>query len=240
MPELLRSQAQAQALARAAGFTVATAEIMAAIAMAETPVIRDGKQFCDFGAVGDLHLVNATYGPSYGAWQIRSVLAQSGTGTYRDPLRLQGLSPEFNAEAAYAVWRQQGFKAWSTFNSGAHLGYMLKAEHNPRPTLPPGSYMVTGGDSLSKIGTATGYPWRDLAALNRIAAPRYIINPGLVLLLPEFPYTVRAGDTLSSIAAAVGQDITWLELWSHNKSAVPNPDRISTGQKLMVPRRIPS
>lgn len=233
---ILKTQAEAFALAKSAGFANPEAEIMAALAMAETFTLKDGKPFCDFASVGDTHLVDRTYGPSYGAWQIRSVKAQSGTGGYRDPAELAKFDPPFNAKAARSVYLAQGFRAWSTYNSGAYQGYMLKATYNPPPAVPPGSYIVTGGDTLSAIGQKTGHPWRDIAAVNKISGPRYTIYPGNVLLLPDFPYTVRSGDTLTSIAATVGSDLDWQTLHAYNKATVPNPNVLEVGQVLRVPR----
>ena len=74
---VLRTQTEAFEYAKNAGFGAAQAEVMSAIAMAETLVISAGKPFCDFGAIGDTHLVDRTWGPSYGAWQVRSILKVS-------------------------------------------------------------------------------------------------------------------------------------------------------------------
>jgi hypothetical protein len=46
-------------------------------------------------------------------------------------------------------------------------------------------------------------------------------------------YTVRAGDTLSKIAAAHGT--TWEALFDLNKGTVSDPDRIVVGQVLQLP-----
>lgn len=232
---ILRTQAQAFGYAKGAGFTNAQAEIAAAIAMAETFTLSAGKPYCDFGAIGDLHLVDKQYGPSYGAWQVRSVLNQWGTGTYRDGEALAVGDPAFHAAAARKVFLSQGWKAWSTYNSGAYLGYMLQAAYNPKPTVPAGSYIVTGGDSLSAIGQKTGYDWRKIAAANKITEP-WTIFPGNVLLLPDFPYTIKSGDTLSSIASNIGQDLDWFYLFTYNSGVIANPDRISVGTVIKIPR----
>jgi nucleoid-associated protein YgaU len=50
-------------------------------------------------------------------------------------------------------------------------------------------------------------------------------------------YTVRSGDTLSSIARKVyGHASRWPALWWKNRGAVPNPDSIRVGQRLYVSR----
>lgn len=48
-------------------------------------------------------------------------------------------------------------------------------------------------------------------------------------------YTVRTGDTLSSIGARVGRD--WRALWWVNRKEVRNPNEIRTGQRLSMPLR---
>jgi LysM repeat protein len=226
----LYTQAQVRSLAQSVGFTAAQAEIAAAIAMAESLTFKDGKQYADFSKVGDIALQNETYGPSYGAWQVRSLKAQWGTGLVRDGSRLP--DPTFNAKSALAIFRSQGWNAWSTYTSGAYKGYMLDAVYNPKPVLPAGTYMVTGGDYLSKIGANTGYDWKLIAAINNLKSP-YTIYPGQVLLLPDWLYTVKAGDNLTLIANKYAK-VTWQRIAEYNKLA--NPNVLSIGQPLRIPR----
>lgn len=226
----LMTQKQIFDLARSVGFTTAQAEIASAIAMAETLTYRNGIQYADFNKIGDVALANSTWGPSYGAWQIRSLRADYGTGRVRDASRLQ--DPVFNAKSALAIFKGSGWRAWSTYTNGSYQGYMLKAEHNEKPKLPPGSYMVTGGDTLSKIGSTTKYDWRLIAAINGLKSP-YIIFPGQVLLLPDFTYKVRAGDYLSKIALEQSS-VTWQRIAEYNK--LSNPNIINIGQELKIPR----
>lgn len=228
----LRTQKQTFDLAKAAGFDNANAEIAAAIAMAETNTIKDGHAYCDFDAVGDESLVTSTWGPSYGAWQVRSLNAQKGTGQYRDALRLP--DPAFNASSAHTIWKNAGgsFTPWSTFTSGAYKAYLQTAVYNPPTTLPAGTYMVVGGDSLSKIGSKTGYEWRLIAALNNLVSP-YTIYIGNVLILPDWNYTVKSGDYLSKIANEQAE-VTWQRIAEYNKLADPN--KLVVGQVLKIPR----
>ena len=49
-------------------------------------------------------------------------------------------------------------------------------------------------------------------------------------------YTVRPGDTLSAIAArAYGSAADWPAIWWANRRQVPDPDLITTGQRLALP-----
>lgn len=80
------------------------------------------------------------------------------------------------------------------------------------------TYTVVKGDNLIGIGQKTGVNWQDIARINGVAAPNYIIQPGQVLKLggdsaptPSVrTYTVVAGDYLSSIAPRVG--VSWQEI----------------------------
>ena len=54
----------------------------------------------------------------------------------------------------------------------------------PKPAEPTSAiYTVKKGDSLSRIAKAHGLKWPDLAKLNGIKGPLYIIHPGQVLKL---------------------------------------------------------
>lgn len=49
-------------------------------------------------------------------------------------------------------------------------------------------------------------------------------------------YTTRPGDTLSAIAArAYGSAADWPAIWWANRRQVPDPDMITTGQRLALP-----
>lgn len=105
-------------LARAAGFDPATAVIMTAIAGGESGWNPD--------AVGDVGLQDATWGPSVGLWQIRSIKAQNGSGGVRDASRLK--DPAFNARSAYAIYQSQGLRAWSVYTNGAYRRFLDQAQ----------------------------------------------------------------------------------------------------------------
>ena len=97
--------------------------------------------------------------------------------------------------------------------------------------------MVRPGDTLSAIAARNGTTWQELARINNLANPD-LIFPGQFLVLrtdnppPPPPsadvVTVRAGDTLSEIAARNGT--TWQELARLN--GLQNPNLIFPGQQL--------
>jgi LysM repeat protein len=109
---------------------------------------------------------------------------------------------------------------------------------------PAQTYVVHPGDTLSGIAARFGVSTSSLAQLNGIANPNFIL-PGEVIRLggPAAPastsghtiragrYTVRAGDTLSSIAERFGTTVASLAASNH----LANPNLIYAGQVLDVP-----
>jgi lysozyme-like protein len=91
-------------IARRAGFPEATIPRAVAVARCESGFRA--------GALGDLGLVDLTWGPSIGPWQIRSRHTDFGTGRLRDPTRLT--DPAFNARAAYVI--SNGGTDWSAWS----------------------------------------------------------------------------------------------------------------------------
>lgn len=103
------------------------------------------------------------------------------------------------------------------------------------------TYTVKSGDNLSKIASQYGMSWKDLASINNIAGPKYIIYPGQVLKLSSSSqssnnasrstYTVKSGDTLSGIGQKLG--VNWKSIASANN--ISSPYTIYAGQILTIP-----
>lgn len=128
-------------------------------------------------AVGDTGLVNATWGPSVGLWQIRSLRAESGKGTSRDETRLK--DPAFNAQAMASISKNgTDWSPWTTWTRVQKQALALV--YAPTAALvistggnPPGMDAISGaisgitgavtgaGDALGDIGAATRatYNW---------------------------------------------------------------------------------
>lgn len=110
--------AQVAAYAKQAGFIGQPAIIAVAVAMGESGL--------DPSAKGDTALTNATWGPSIGLWQIRSLNAEKGKGTSRDATRLT--DPMFNARAAFEISSGgKNFRPWTVYTTGAYLRHMTLA-----------------------------------------------------------------------------------------------------------------
>lgn len=105
MPTATRlTVAQMVGYARAAGFTGNDAIIAGAVGMAESG--------------GNPDAIN--YVPCVGIWQINVKAHPMYTvEAMRDPAK--------NAAAAYAIWKVQGWHAWTTYTSGAYKTYMPAA-----------------------------------------------------------------------------------------------------------------
>lgn len=129
---------------------------------------------------------------------------------------------------------------------------VLKPKHDPSdpgpgkpiPTPVPHPpvvrrYTVQRGDTLSSIAKRFGFDsWRDLYKLNRrvIGSNPDLIHPGMVLDVSHSRhYTVKQGDTLSSIAKEFGVS-SWREIFQMNRSTIgDNPDLIHPGMVLTIP-----
>ena len=108
------------------------------------------------------------------------------------------------------------------------------------------TYTVKKGDTLSGIAAKYGTTYQKLATYNGIANPNNI-NVGQVIRIPgagstssgssgstsggEQKYTVKAGDTLSGIAAKYGT--TYQKLATYN--GIANPNNINVGQVIRIP-----
>ena len=118
-----------------------------------------------------------------------------------------------------------------------------------------GTYTVRPGDTLSSIAARYGIDWQQLFAANRTTIgpdPAYL-RVGQRLTVPGAdseqpsggsspgstagsPYTVRPGDTLSSIAGRYGID--WHQLHAANRTTIgPDPAYLRVGQQVIIPSR---
>lgn len=123
---------------------------------------------------------------------------------------------------------------------------LAAAPGNPAPDDPPpvhhqSHYTVRAGDTLTGIATAHHTTWQALYAANRavIGPDPDKIMPGQVLTVTDrvdHAYTVRSGDSLSSIAAKFGT--SWQTIYAANRTLIgPDPDRILPGQRLVWGQR---
>lgn len=101
------------------------------------------------------------------------------------------------------------------------------------------TYVVQQGDTLAKIAARYGTSWYDIAVANNISNPNRIYA-GQVLVIPAYvtytrpaqSYTVRQGDTATSIATHFGITVTQL-VETNNLEA--GGAYIYAGQVLVIP-----
>lgn len=118
----------------------------------------------------------------------------------------------------------------------------VKAVQKQTVTKAPSTYTVRAGDTLSGIAARYGTTYQKIAALNGIKNPN-IIRVGQVLRLSGSAsvsthspsatgtvYVVKAGDTLSSIAARY--HTTYQQIAKIN--GISNPNLIRVGQTLKI------
>ena len=114
------------------------------------------------------------------------------------------------------------------------------------PAKPASSatYTVKAGDTLSQIAASHGTSYQNLASLNHLSNPNEIYvgqtlklqattstpaqTPTLAASTNQGTYTVKAGDTLSAIAAAHGTSYEVLA----QVNGISNPNEIYVGQTL--------
>jgi hypothetical protein len=98
------------------GFPPEQARLMTAIAQAESSR--------NPGAVGDVALQTGTWGPSVGLFQIRTLKAETGTGSDRDIQRLMNNPAEQVKAAMNISGGGRNFRPWSTYTNGAYRKFL--------------------------------------------------------------------------------------------------------------------
>ncbi len=124
------------------GFDPQEARIMTAIAQAESAR--------NPGAIGDVALQTGTWGPSVGLFQIRTLKAETGTGSDRDIQRLMN-NPAEQVKAALKIsGGGSNYRPWSTYTNGAYRRFL----DEPLQTVALPSSFGTGP---AAHGAGTGF-----------------------------------------------------------------------------------
>lgn len=93
-------------------------------------------------------------------------------------------------------------------------------------------HIVQRGDTVYAIANRYGVSPQRLITDNGLSSQPYLVEgQALLVLIPETIHTVRANETLSSIAALYGT--TQMEFLQKNPNLIANP-RLSPGQQLVV------
>lgn len=150
------------------------------------------------------------------------VLMHTGAGASGTPGALQGIITKLKAKGYSFVTVSQ----------------LLKLPSAPPPAAG-NKYTVKAGDTLYSIAKRYNVTVNALASANKISSP-YIIRVGQILIIPgkaappvaSVKYTVKAGDTLYSIARKYNSTVA--KIAAANK--IPSPYLIKVGQVLTIPR----
>ncbi len=147
--------------------------------------------------------------------------------------------PSFDWSAKFQALEQNLLKFFGLDAAPAQGLDKLMASPSPLDrfgTQTGSTYSVKHGDTLSAIAAANGTDVKTLARINGLTNPD-LIRPGQQLRLPAHAHpashTVRAGETLSGIAARTGTSVAALARANH----IANPNRIFPGQVLAIPGR---
>jgi hypothetical protein len=157
----------------AAGFTPAQARTMAEIELAESGG--------NLTALGDVGLEDATWGPSYGVAQVRTLKRQTGTGGVRDISYLAGGLGNQDA-AAYEISRHGAdFSPWTTYRTGAYTRYAAQLAAVAPPA--PGGIVDVGGVAVPvAAGGGGGLVGEILTGARGLVIEAVLAGAGLALL----------------------------------------------------------
>jgi hypothetical protein len=146
----------------AAGFPPELALTMTAVAGAESGY--------DDAAIGDVALQDATWGPSYGLWQIRTLKRDTGRGGPRDITALTG-DPAAQARAAWQISRHGAdLSPWTVYTSGRYRDFLAQAQ-----AAAGGGITLAGLPGLPAPGDV-------LAGVRAVALEGVFVLLGLALL----------------------------------------------------------
>jgi hypothetical protein len=144
-----RTPAELYRSLRNAGFGRAAAITMVAVGMGES----GGNDT----AIGDESLQDSTWGPSVGAWQVRTLKSQTGTGGTRDIVWLNG-NLDNEATASYQI--SSGgvdFTPWTVYKNGSYNNYLSTAQQAAAQvdSATGGVYTSTGA-TVQEAGLLSG------------------------------------------------------------------------------------
>lgn len=162
------TQQEAYDVALQAGFSEPEARTMAAIAVAES------------GLNSSAYNPNAKTGDnSYGLWQINMIgaLGPERRNLFGITSNEELLNPLINARAAYAIYKQQGFNAWTTYKNGLHEKFLDNIPAIAPNVLPPTNpYLKTSYEVIDNFGNKALPPQATGEDLHRTPAAPAMTN----------------------------------------------------------------
>jgi len=201
---------EAYGLARQAGFSDSEARTMAAIAVAESGL--NSEAFNGNVNTGDT---------SYGLWQINMIgnLGVERRAQFGLSANEQLYDPLTNARAAYEIYKQQGFSAWSVYKNGSYAQYLDQVQGigGPNSSLSQfeNPYLAPSQDAVSNFGNPalppqiTGENIEQTAAVVQAATRRSVsFTNGYTSEEPAAPTVGHVTDTAVWHTRYGGSNIT--------------------------------
>lgn len=193
-----RAPVQVGVALKAAGWPLAILPNGIALSLCESG---DGETYADDTREGDVDLQTNTWGISYGAFQIRTLKADTGTGTARDIERLRrGLVEQ--AKCAVTVYQSQGLAAWTVTHPGTPLyrKYVAAIELGRQ---------VAASDAVMSVDVGDDVPGADVPYID---PDNPLKPPGITGLPNPIPSIEQIGAALAQLGDALLDPNTWRRL----------------------------
>jgi lysozyme len=194
------------------------------------------------------HGANAAWLVNYPLWIAQYPWIPGTHNEYTDPAMMPtpgGIPQQPPVFQPWIFWQYSEAGRLNAFSSAIDFNYFkgspddlanFAGGHIIPPPPPPTQYVMQAGDTLQAIATKYNLSLSDLVNLNTAV----LIQPGKALTVslinpppppPQRTYTVKAGDTLSAIAAKFGTTVAAIAAANN----ISNPNIISVGQVLVIP-----
>ncbi len=242
-PRYVRSRQVLAGVPVAAGATVVGLGVLSTPAQAATASHDwSGVAQCESGGNWSINTGNSFYG---GLQFTQSTWAADG-GTAFAP-RADLATPGQQVTVAERVLASQGIGAWPVCGKHLTAGATQLADTTPARSVPTPSALVRSAPvrSAAPVVPAATAPASGRGGARHAAAdtpaPRHAAvetttprHAAPTVGDPVHSYTVRSGDTLSTIADAHGVAGGWRTLWKDNTGVVTDPNLIYPGELISM------
>jgi nucleoid-associated protein YgaU len=225
-----RAPTTASKLRRRAATVAATAGVAAVTPLlASAPAHADSVNWdavaqCESGNNWSINTGNGYYGGlqfSQGTWNAY------GGGKYASTANQASRSQQI--AVAEKVLAGQGIGAWPVCGkrAGSSASYTSRNSEGTSQRSSRSSQRSESSSTRSQSGSVKYYPKKHRSTQRTDATVR-TSSAG------TGSYVVKAGDTLSKIAASHGVDGGWRAIWAANRGSIENPNLIFIGQRISL------
>jgi LysM repeat protein len=215
-----------------AGLATAGIALGAAPAQAAPTSVWDRVAACESGGNWHISTGNGYYGGlqfSLATWQ-----GYGGTGNPADASKSTqiAIAEKVLAAQGWGAWPVCSVKAGATGSSSSAGSSYSRSSYSGSSSAGSSSSGSSTSSSSSSSSRSSSTLGTSTASSAAPAAPA-VDRPAAVKTSGK-TYTVKPGDSLSTIAERVGVDAGWQRLWAANLQ-ISDPDLIQVGQKLHLP-----